>query len=367
MDITSCLSEWYNITQCIAPRSKAEELRMRVFQHCYFDTDRLISQIDELTSIYGTGSELIDNDKERSRCRHVFVAALKTNAKDGQLCYNLFRTYECPEGANLLAGPENPRSYRISRAFAVTGAAKYFTPPWKEQMENGSKIRFMDTKYPKPHNITKLALNEMWGLYGKDVQISVVVNIGPGIPNKSDVKQIARRFSWGLSLASPYRPQLSKRSRSPALEDISANKRRTTSTLIDSTTSRPAGDHQVQFLEEPSDADRPFETSTEDDNRHSMTKRTTFGSVAGMDISQKLKRAESEIEKDIRDKLKHVYPNDTPPYFRLAPEHVPRGTARNDASAPRLTQDATSEYLHTRTAGIAMDEVSRLIPLEIIV
>lgn len=365
MDITSCLSEWYNITQCIAPRSKAEELRMRVFQHCYFDTDRLMSQIDELTSIYGTGPDLIDNDKERSRCRHVFVAALETNPKNGQLKYNLFRTYRCPEGANLLGGPENPQSYKISRAFAVTGAAKYFTPPWKEHMENGSKIRFMDTKYPKPHNITELALNEMWGLYGTDVQISVVVNIGPGKPDQSDVIQIARRFSFGIGLASPYRPQLWKRSRSPAAEETGANKRRTTSMLIEnSTTSGP--EHQVQFLEEPSNSSRPFGTSTEDDSKHSMTKRTTFGSVVGIDINEKLKRAESKIEKDIRAKLKYIYPNDTPPYFRLAPEHAPRGTARNDASAPGVTHNATDKYLQIHNTSLVMDEVSRRIPLEVV-
>lgn len=44
MDITTCLSEWYKIIRCITPRSKAEELRMRTFQHCYFNTDRLIAR-----------------------------------------------------------------------------------------------------------------------------------------------------------------------------------------------------------------------------------------------------------------------------------------------------------------------------------
>ena len=233
-------------------------------------------------------------------------------------------------------------------------------------MENGSKTRFMDTKYPNPHNITELALKEMWGLYGKDVQISVVVNIGPGKPDQSDVKQIARRFSWGLSVASPYRPQFLKRSRSPASEETSANKRQTASKLIeDSITSGP--EHQVRFLEDPSNADEPFETSTDNNKRNSLIKRTTFGSVVGMDMNEKLKRAESEIEKDIKERLKHVYPNNTPPYFRLVPEYAPKGTARNDTSAPRLTQVATRKYLHTRHARLAMDEVSRRISLEAIV
>ena len=361
MDITSALTEWYSIIQCIEPRSKAEELRMRVLQRCYYDTECLTRHIDELTEIYGTGSELIDHEKEQSRCQHVFVAALETNPKNGQPKYNLFRTYHCPKRVNLLAGPENPESYKISRAFAVTGAAKYFTPVWKEQMANGSKTTFMDTKYPKPHNITELALNEMWGLYGTDVQISVVVNIGPGKPDQSDVKQIARRFSWGLSVATPYRSQPLKRSRSPVPE-ISANKKQAFSKLKDNGTTSEQ-ERQVQFLEDASNADGPLEASTEENKRYSMTKRTTFGSVVGMDMNEKLKREESEIEKAIKEKLSHVYKNDTPPYFRLVPEYAPKGTARNDTSAPGLTRESTNKYLHTPSARLTLDEVSKRISL----
>src|SRR5271170_1389329 len=61
MDITSCLSEWYKITQSIAPRSKGEEVRMRLFQHCYFDPHRLVEQIDQLTRFYGTGDYLFSD------------------------------------------------------------------------------------------------------------------------------------------------------------------------------------------------------------------------------------------------------------------------------------------------------------------
>ena len=56
-------------------------------------------------------------------------------------------------------------------------------------------VKFRDTEFPKPHNITELALDEMWAIYSTDVQFSVVVNIGPGLPNDDDVKQMAKRFS----------------------------------------------------------------------------------------------------------------------------------------------------------------------------
>jgi hypothetical protein len=43
----------------------------------------------------------------------------------------------------------------------VTGVAKYFSPPWDEQMSKSGRTFFNDSKYPKPHNIIELALDEM--------------------------------------------------------------------------------------------------------------------------------------------------------------------------------------------------------------
>ena len=192
LDITTCLSEWYNITHRIAPRSKTAELRLRLLQHCYFDTDRLVEQVNSLTKVHSAGDRLFEHDPQGARTRHVFVAALASDGKG----YNLFRSYEIPKSAKLpeklLEGPENPDSFTISRAFAVTGAARYFIEPWKEQMASSDLSKSSDTKFPEPHNITELALDEMWGIYGTDVPLSVVVNIGPGPPNDVDVKQIAR-------------------------------------------------------------------------------------------------------------------------------------------------------------------------------
>ncbi|KAL9038521.1 MAG: hypothetical protein Q9214_005247, partial [Letrouitia sp. 1 TL-2023] len=190
LDVSAALAEWYNLVDCIAPRSKAEELRMRLMQHSYFDTERLVEQIDRLTEFYETDQHMFFTPPNSTRCKHVFVSALKTDSKETNLGYNLFRTYHYPEGAKVLDGCD-PRKFKISHAFGVTGAAKHFTPPWKK-----GKLKFLDVKFPSPHNITELALNEMWGLYGTDVQISVVVNIGPGIPSAFDYKKIARRFSW---------------------------------------------------------------------------------------------------------------------------------------------------------------------------
>ena len=52
MDTEAALTEWYNLIDCIEPRTKVEELRMRALQHSYFDTDCLVERIDELTEFY---------------------------------------------------------------------------------------------------------------------------------------------------------------------------------------------------------------------------------------------------------------------------------------------------------------------------
>ena len=161
MDITSSLSEWYNLMQCIAPNSMTEELRLRVLQHCYYDTERLVEQVELLAQVYETGDSLFEPETQIARTRHVLVAALASDARS----YNLFRSYEVPKTAKspkkLLEGPEDPRNFKISRAFGVTGAARYFTNPWKEQMASSGKISFSDTKFKNPHKITGLALDEM--------------------------------------------------------------------------------------------------------------------------------------------------------------------------------------------------------------
>ena len=135
---------------------------------------------------------------------------------DRHLGYNLIRTFDCPQGSKILDVPSDPRGYKNSHAFGVTGVAKYFTPSWKETSAEKGISKFLDipfpSQFPSPHNITELALNEMWGTYGTDVEISVVFNIGPGIPYASDCRNIARRFSWGSKAAttSPPLPKIGR-------------------------------------------------------------------------------------------------------------------------------------------------------------
>ena len=314
LDITACLSEWYNITHHIAPRSKTAEIRLRLLQHCYFDTDRLVERVDSLTKVYRAGDRLFEHDPQGARTRHVFVAALASDGKG----YNLFRSYEIPKSAKLpeklLEGPENPDSFTISRAFAVTGAARYFIDPWKEQMASSDLSKSSDTKFPEPHNITELALDEMWGIYGTDVPLSVVLNIGPGPPNDVDVKQIARRFPWGLDPKSSHEAMLT---------------RRAGSSILPISQSDGAGQEAKRHSDSPhnhtAQGNSMIKPFVKGKRNRSVTRTSAFGLFKASGIDAKLKRLEGDIENDIKAKLKNLYPGDTDLYFRLT-----HGTAPND-------------------------------------
>ncbi|TVY76136.1 hypothetical protein LSUE1_G005975 [Lachnellula suecica] len=353
MDIATCLSEWNRITHCITPRSKSEEIRMRAFQHCYFNPERLVEQIDSLTQEYCTGEHLFDRERGTIRTRHVFVAALRSDAQD----YSLFRTYRIPKTAKLpekmREGPEKPETFKISSAFGVTGSAKYFSPPWKERMARSGKTTFNDNKYPKPHNITELALDEMWGIYGTDVPLSVIVNIGPGLPDKCDVYQIARRFSWGLS--PPDTPTISKHTKIP-LQQLGNAINKRVSVTKGNDMSLPNNERPtIKFRRDEVQGSGP----TSDLKKQAVARSNTFGSVYNRGVKEKLRRAESDIERDIKRKLENVRPGNSALYYRLAPDQAPQGTAQNDSSSPGVTLAAADNYLSQPSVERSIDDIER--------
>ena len=165
-----------------------------------WNEQQLITYVDKLTKHYKVGDQLIDPHPvphpDRPRCRYVFVAARQAHrSSHDRSDYNLFRSYEIPPIPELLNGSSDPTAFRISHAFAVTGATPYFSRPWEEHIAAAGNTRFLDTTFPRPHNITLLALQEMWTLFGNDVPISVIVNIGPGFPPNADLYKISRRSS----------------------------------------------------------------------------------------------------------------------------------------------------------------------------
>ena len=320
MDISACLCEWYNLMHCIKP-SPAEELRLRLGHHCSFDIGCLVEQVKLLTDKYGTGDRLFESDIDSARTRHVFVAAPAADAKG----YKLFRSYEIPKSAKLpaklLEGPQDPSSFEISRAFGATLAARYFTVPWEERMASSGKLRLIDTQFPKPHNITQLALEEMWGICGTDVPLSVVINIGPGLPHDSDVQRIARNSRLGFKFGSAHEATSTKTSKSP------------TSPVSDS-------------------------DNVEQDMKHSSDH---FHKDEAGDFStlESLRRFQYDLERKISTQLSLIHPGDADPYFRLAPVTAPRCSYLNDSSVPGAVQNATITYLGNASVEKTVDEIAK--------
>ncbi len=188
LDVTPCLQEWRNMVTRIAKQPKPK--------------GRIVKQVDRLIEDYNTNGCLFESRPQGARTRHVFVAASQPGCRRcGDITYNIFRSYETSKTAKLpqwlREGPANPSSFKISSAFEVTGTSISVIPECSEEMEISRKISFIDTKQPRLHNITGLALDEMWAIHGSDVPISVVVNIGPGFA--PDIEQNSLWSRTGLS------------------------------------------------------------------------------------------------------------------------------------------------------------------------
>ena len=203
MSVSDARADWFNLMLCIKPETGW--LRMAFRQHSLYDTDRLVEQIDWLTgSAYKTGKCMFLPPSEYTRCKHVFVSAVRTDSKQNHLEYNLFRTYDCPKGLDIFATPEkpvDPQKYQISHAFAATGATKYFISPWKAPSAGKGESVYQDVQFSFPHNITRIALR--WS---------------------SCMAQVQRFLSWSVSdPGSPVNPTASISWEGPSPSSKQAN------------------------------------------------------------------------------------------------------------------------------------------------
>ena len=333
MDITTCLTEWYNLTQSIMSSSRRAGYKRRLFQGSYFEHDSLTAQAEWLTRLYGTGEYMYpDPEEERSaRCQYVFVAALQADFQSKRLRskreehpgkhfdhdYNLFRSYPCPAGARVRQGPRDPERFAIATAFSVTAAAKYFFKPWKADLADNSRVRFLDRRFPHPHNVTKLAIDEMWGLRGDGAPLDVVVNVGPGHPDPEDVRRLAKRFSWGRGGNASPRSFFGSRASSHT---------NGAATQAGAPGARPG--IASEALEQ-----RPSQRSA------------TFHTLPDATLEQRLRRDEDAIERDIGEKLEAAYRDGRRRYFRLAPDQSPPGTPLNDAPQSGRVMSETHSYM----------------------
>jgi hypothetical protein len=224
-----------------------------------------------------------------------------------------------------LLGPD-PESCEISEAFASTSAAKYLFSSFKT---SNSNVKFSDTGFPYPHNITNLAIDEAQSICGKATPIALVVNIGPGVPTSKDVRALAgqlvalaRVFSFGTDAAI----------RGKALyQAVELNK------------TMPTPKESTEKVLTPPELVL-IGTGQSSFDGH-MQRGSWFRRPSAVETVKGLREAISE-------RLNREYPlgegapgDDRPLYFGLGPEKAPKRTAVNDVLEAETTYKETLKYL----------------------
>ncbi|KIX07611.1 uncharacterized protein Z518_02264 [Rhinocladiella mackenziei CBS 650.93] len=209
LDIAACMAMYMEIARKVDVETNNPNAQ-RMSRSFRLDQDRLTTVVEETLERYdlnpvlmrqGEGAKRQRNGT--SRCQYAFAAGVVQRQNKQQEKYQLFRSYNIEEYSRntSLPGP-NPENYRMPEVFAATGAVKFFLRPY--QIKN---TIFFDEIFPQSHPITSIALEEAFGLYGQNVDISVLLNIGPGIPSQRDCEELdlmcvgpmirlTRKFSW---------------------------------------------------------------------------------------------------------------------------------------------------------------------------
>jgi hypothetical protein len=237
-----------------------------------------------------------------------------------------------------LLGPD-PKFCEISEAFASTSAAKYLFSSFKASNCN---VKFSDSRFPYPHNITNIAIDEAQSILGKATPIALVVNIGPGLPTSKDVRAlagqlatIARAFSFGTDAA------LRGKALYQALEPNN----------VSSTSEKPA----------PNALRLPelvlIGTSRSSSDGH-VLRGSWFRRPSAVETVKRLRQG-------IQERLNREYPpgedtrgDERPIYFGLGPDKAPKRTAVNDVFEAETTYKETLKYLEGRAPQIQLDEIT---------
>ncbi|KEF62567.1 uncharacterized protein A1O9_00540 [Exophiala aquamarina CBS 119918] len=211
LDIATCMAVYMEIARDVEMATNATSFssqRKRLFK---LDQDGLTTVVQGVLERYDLDPSLLGSNNEQetdiqhtsSRCKYAFAVGVVQRTNNQKMGFQLFRSYTLHGSgqAGLRAGPAHER-WKLPEVFAATGAAKFFLDPYKV----GNTVFFDDT-FPQSHPITLIGLDEAFAIYGKDVPISVLLNIGPGIPSERDrleleemstssMTRLARKFSW---------------------------------------------------------------------------------------------------------------------------------------------------------------------------
>jgi hypothetical protein len=286
------------------------------------DQSRLVAKVDSILANYKLNPSLLDDQTEMSlegvqiRCKHTFAVGAIESPKEGGHKYEIFRTYrtEKTSGPFYHPGPD-PATCKISAICAATGATKYILRPYTL-----GSTTYSDLGFPNPHNITEIAMDEAYHLFGEKPALSAIVNIGPGFPTDHDVEKLqtlSKRFSWPDWLSS------SSRSKSPSQIPLSIS---------------PASSAKSSICPRSLDFSKRSNTSSSSNSQ--------------------AERAERQIEADIEQRLKRDY-DDREKFMRLAPPALGDDLALNDVLVIRDSSEAVDDFLKQDETKERVKEAAR--------
>ena len=345
LTISAALAEWQKIIDhiTITPRTKIEGLKMRLKKK-RFDVERLSEYIDQIFEFYDCDRHMLSTPPKDVRCKYVFVAAVPWGSL--QRSHLLFRTYDYPyhylQRYNSLDESLSMRKYTISQAFVATGAAKFFSSPWRAwTLENHREcvtrpkhetfsvygrywsghdwFTLSDIQFFRPHNITGVALDEMCAIYGTNVEVSVVVNIGPGPPNASDVNEMMKPSIWGSKLPTRSRPPTNNN----RFTEADIDPKEFHSHAIDQSDQKL---HESEVPDEDSVIHNAPISEVENVETPGLIALLISDSKKWDEIDQILKKANDDIVEEIKQKIQRIGDQCDHPcitsYYQLAPKNL---------------------------------------------
>jgi hypothetical protein len=286
------------------------------------DQKRLIAKIDSILERYELDPLLLDDGVQdmgedvEIRCKHAFAVGAVQYPHQGDSKYEIFRSYRTTKtsGPFYHSGPD-PGTCNVSSVCAATGATKYLLEPYTI-----GSTTYSDNGFPNPHNITELALDEAYHIYGDKPPLSMVVNIGPGIPSDHDVEklqQLSRKFSWPSWLSSSTKSGSSLKSSSNTSPTSHTN------TISD-----------AKFVESPARSDTSSSSSSE------------------------AEEVERQIEATIKNRLQRDY-HSRKIFMRLAPPPARDELALNDVQVIRASSQEVDKFLQKDGTKERLREAAR--------
>ncbi|KAL9578612.1 MAG: hypothetical protein Q9212_005608 [Teloschistes hypoglaucus] len=178
----------------------------RILRYYPYTAGYLKDMLEDCCDYYGTSRRIFLEAPEEIMCRHVVFATAEHNwkkekkdtkkKKQKSAGYDIFRMHELPPGGGEAMGRvPDPRTTEISFVLDTIAAAEPHTNFKESARPIPMRVSSGEKGKRGAFRIVEIALEELWALYGKDVPIAAIVDIGDGFEEweeGADLKEVAK-------------------------------------------------------------------------------------------------------------------------------------------------------------------------------